>query len=63
MKKCFKCSLEKPLDEFYKHKQMPDGHLNKCKSCAKNDVKNRENILRQNIDYIEKERKRGREIL
>jgi hypothetical protein len=61
MKKCFKCSLEKPLDEFYKHKQMPDGHLNKCKSCAKNDVKNRENILRQNIDYIEKERKRGRE--
>jgi len=61
MKKCFKCSLEKPLDEFYKHKQMPDGHLNKCKSCTKNDVKKRENILRQNIDYIEKERKRGRE--
>jgi hypothetical protein len=61
MKKCFKCSLEKPLEEFYKHKQMLDGHLNKCKPCTKNDVKERENILRQNIDYIEKERERGRE--
>jgi len=61
MKKCFKCSLEKHLEEFYKHKQMYDGYLNKCKPCTKNDVKNRENILRQNIDYIEKERERGRD--
>ena len=60
MKKCFKCSLEKPLKEFYKHKQMGDGYLNKCIECTKNDVKNRENILRQNIDYIEKERERSR---
>lgn len=37
-KKCFKCLRILPLDAFYKHAAMSDGHLNKCKECTKKDA-------------------------
>lgn len=56
MKRCFKCGLEKTLSEFYKHPGMADGHLNKCKDCAKKDVKERR---KANPHVREYDRKRG----
>ena len=41
MKKCFKCLKNKPLNQFYTHKQMGDKHLGKCKDCTKKDAKKR----------------------
>lgn len=38
LKTCFKCKIEQPIENFYKHKAMSDGHLNKCKNCTRNDV-------------------------
>ena len=61
-KKCFKCGEVKPLNKFYKHPQMGDGHLNKCIDCTKKDTATRtQYLLATDPNYIEKERERGRD--
>jgi hypothetical protein len=38
MKRCKKCLLFKPMDEFYRHKEMADGRFSACKLCARKAV-------------------------
>lgn len=57
MKVCFKCGQYLPLDRFYRHKRMADGHLNKCIDCTKKDAINYRLL---NIDRIRNyDRNRG----
>ena len=60
-KVCFKCGRTLPLDEFYKHPQMGDGHLNKCKDCTRNDTRIQYDRNIKDPSFIERERVRGRD--
>lgn len=61
MKVCFKCSIEKSYSEFYKNSRMWDGYLNKCKECAKKDVRQKHLENSKSEVYVEKQRARGRD--
>lgn len=58
MKTCKKCLQSLPLDDFYTHPRMADGHLGFCKTCVKNRVREHRN---SNIEKIRAyDRIRGR---
>ena len=52
-KQCFKCGRILDIQEFYQHKEMKDGHLNKCKDCTKKDVHNRSRLCADKIKEYE----------
>lgn len=57
-KLCRQCKQYKPIECFYAHSRMKDGHLNKCIECVKTRVRKHRS---ENIGKIrEYDRKRGR---
>lgn len=60
MKTCFKCNIEKPFTEFYKHSGMVDGFLNKCKSCTKKDATNHRNKNIEKAREYDKKRSKNK---
>lgn len=58
-KTCFKCLEQLPLNMFYRHVGMADGHLNKCKNCAKRDVSTnyRDNFAHYKLYEVERNKR------
>lgn len=56
MKRCFVCLCEKPITEFYTHRAMADGHLNKCMDCTKAYEKERRKRIPEQLKAYEQKR-------
>lgn len=59
VKQCFKCQRTKHIDYFYRHPDMSDGYLNKCKDCTKKDTRRRYYDPEARDRIIEYEKKRS----
>jgi hypothetical protein len=56
VKPCIACGVVKPLTEYYRHPQMADGHLNKCKPCVCAAVRERCRVVAGDRREYEKAR-------
>lgn len=59
MKTCYKCKLEKSLEEFSKSKQRKSGFLNSCKECDNKNKRAREAASKQADPEKYRERQRS----
>lgn len=57
MKTCFKCGVAKDPEEFYRHPEMADGRLGKCRECTKLDVRTNYAAKRAQYSTYDQERR------
>lgn len=68
-KLCYSCKLEKPLTDFYKHKNRKDGHSGQCAECTKSfskkwykeTIDERKRYYTNNLERKQKYRKKHSE--
>ena len=58
-KTCFVCRESKPVEQFYRHPQMADGRLGKCKECTKKHVRANYSEKREQYSRYDKERQQN----
>jgi len=56
MKQCFKCGRIKRLSSFYTHQEMADGHLGKCKDCARRDARDHRTANLEKVRAYDRQR-------
>lgn len=60
-KVCKRCGRTLPIEEFYKHAQMADGHLSYCKDCTKKRISHKYMTDITDPEKHKKEMERGRD--
>lgn len=65
---CYHCLIAKPLDEFHKHPQMPNGHRGKCKECKNQEARVRYKAQRdyerlRSFKYRQTEKGKARQLV
>lgn len=56
LKVCRSCGAEKPIEDYYNHPQMGDGHLNICKECVKNNARTRREDFPEKVRAYDRKR-------
>lgn len=60
MKKCKRCGIEKPINEFYKCRGMKDGYFNICKECQIPQGQKYRRFKSLDPEWVIKQRERSR---
>ena len=60
-KTCFQCHRTLSILNFYRHPKMADGHLGKCKECARKYASHSYRAKAGDAEWVERERCRGRD--